>query len=135
MGAGGGLVFREWPAKVSASAGRCAFHRQSGHRQDCLGKADDRAAAAAALFMANGANVSRLGAPVRQYTGNEVLSGATDDHIKGFLSDLAVKGRVSAATQKQALNSLVLRECGCLRLWNENIPARERPGSGSGFSL
>src|SRR2546426_1180734 len=39
-----------------------------------------------------------------KYTGSEDLSGATDQHIKGFLSDLAVKGRVSAATQKQAFS-------------------------------
>src|SRR5262249_28084678 len=42
-----------------------------------------------------------------QYTGDEQLNGAKDEHIKGFLSELAVKGRVSAATQRQALNSLV----------------------------
>lgn len=35
------------------------------------------------------------------------LSKATAEDLKGFLSDLAVKGRVSISTQKQALNALV----------------------------
>jgi len=42
-----------------------------------------------------------------QYVQSEDLSGATDQHIKGFLSALAVRGRVSAATQRQALNAIV----------------------------
>jgi len=32
---------------------------------------------------------------------------ATGEDLKGFLSELAVKGRVSRSTQKQALNALV----------------------------
>ena len=35
------------------------------------------------------------------------LDSATGEDIKAFLSDLAVKGRVAVATQKQALNALV----------------------------
>ncbi len=35
------------------------------------------------------------------------LDAATDEDLKGFLSELAVKGRVAVATQKQALNALV----------------------------
>jgi len=35
------------------------------------------------------------------------LEAATGEDIKGFLSELAVKGRVSRSTQKQALNALV----------------------------
>jgi integron integrase len=35
------------------------------------------------------------------------LDAATGEDIKGFLSELAVKGRVSKSTQKQALNALV----------------------------
>ncbi len=42
-----------------------------------------------------------------QYTGHADLSTATGLEVKGFLSELAVRGRVSAATQRQALNSLV----------------------------
>ena len=61
-----------------------------------------------------------------QYTGSEDLSGATDEHIKGFLSDLAVKGRVSAATQKQALNSLIF-------LFREALG--RQPGDLSGYEL
>src|SRR5882724_4447736 len=61
-----------------------------------------------------------------RYTGSEDLSGATDEHIKGFLSDLAVKGRVSAATQKQALNSLIF-------LFREALG--RQPGDLSGYEL
>jgi integron integrase len=35
------------------------------------------------------------------------LESATGEDIKGFLSDLAVRGRVAVATQKQALNALI----------------------------
>ena len=35
------------------------------------------------------------------------MESATAQDVKGFLSDLAVKGRVAIATQKQALNALV----------------------------
>jgi integron integrase len=35
------------------------------------------------------------------------LEAATGEDLKGFLSELAVKGRVSKSTQKQALNALV----------------------------
>jgi hypothetical protein len=34
--------------------------------------------------------------------GARGLEAATEEDIKGFLSDLAVRGRVSVATQKQA---------------------------------
>src|SRR5204862_8044181 len=34
-------------------------------------------------------------------------STAAGEEVKAFLSDLAVRGRVSAATQRQALNSIV----------------------------
>lgn len=43
-----------------------------------------------------------------RHVGQEAdLSKATEDDIKGFLTDLAVRERVSTATQKQALNSIV----------------------------
>jgi hypothetical protein len=35
------------------------------------------------------------------------LESASGEDLKGFLSELAVKGRVSVATQKQALNALI----------------------------
>jgi integron integrase len=41
------------------------------------------------------------------FVGERGLEGATDADVKGFLSDLAVRWRVSVATQKQALNALV----------------------------
>jgi integron integrase len=41
------------------------------------------------------------------FVGVRGLDSATDEDIKGFLSELAVRGRVSIATQKQALNALV----------------------------
>ena len=41
------------------------------------------------------------------FVGARGLESATDEDIKGFLSDLAVRWRVSVATQKQALNALV----------------------------
>ena len=37
-----------------------------------------------------------------QFVGARGLEAATEEDIKGFLSDLAVRGRVSVATQKQA---------------------------------
>jgi integron integrase len=50
------------------------------------------------------------------------LEAASDEDLKGFLSELAVKGRVARSTQKQALNALVFlfrealgREAGDLR--------------------
>jgi len=39
--------------------------------------------------------------------GGRELSTATGEDVRSFLSDLAVKGRVSVSTQKQALNALV----------------------------
>ena len=36
---------------------------------------------------------------------NRELETATGEDIKAFLSELAVKGRVSRSTQKQALNA------------------------------
>jgi len=49
------------------------------------------------------------------FMGKRELESVTGDDIKGFLSELAVKYRVSVATQKQALNALVflVREALC----------------------
>lgn len=52
------------------------------------------------------------------------LEDATGEDVKGFLSELAVKGRVSKSTQRQALNALVF-------LFREAL-GRE-PGDLSGF--
>ena len=41
------------------------------------------------------------------FVGERGLESATDEDIKGFLSELAVRWRVSIATQKQAMNALV----------------------------
>ena len=41
------------------------------------------------------------------FVGARGLEEATGEDIKGFLSDLSVRGRVAVATQKQALNALV----------------------------
>lgn len=54
------------------------------------------------------------------------LEAATEEDIKGFLSDLAVRGRVLVATQKQALNALVF-------LFRESL-GRE-PGDLTGYEL
>jgi site-specific recombinase XerD len=54
------------------------------------------------------------------------LESATDEDIKGFLSDLAVRWRVSIATQKQALNALVF-------LFREALGCE--PGDLAGFEL
>ena len=54
------------------------------------------------------------------------LELATDEDLKGFLSELAVKGRVAVATQKQALNALVF-------LFREGLG--RAPGDLSGFQL
>jgi integron integrase len=69
-----------------------------------------------------------------QYTGSGDLSGATAEHIKGFLSELAVKGRVSAATQKQALNAILFlfrqalgRELGDLTGYEVSRRGRRMP--------
>ena len=40
-----------------------------------------------------------------QFVGARGLESATDEDIKGFLSELAVRGRASIATQKQAFNA------------------------------
>ena len=60
------------------------------------------------------------------FVGARGLDAATDEDIKGFLGDLAVRGRVSVATQKQALNALVF-------LCREAL-GRE-PGDFSGYEL
>jgi len=54
------------------------------------------------------------------------LEEATSDDVKGYLSDLAVNGRVSQSTQRQALNALVF-------LFREGL-GREA-GDLSGFAL
>lgn len=61
-----------------------------------------------------------------QFVGNRELESATGEDLKGFLSQLAVKGRVSAATQKQALNALVF-------LFREGLGSD--PGDLSGYEL
>ena len=60
------------------------------------------------------------------FVGARGLDSASGEDIKGFLSDLAVRGRVSVATQKQALSALVF-------LFREAL-GRE-PGDLSGFEL
>jgi integron integrase len=42
-----------------------------------------------------------------RFVGARGLDKATGEDVKGFLSELAVRGRVSVATQRQALNALV----------------------------
>lgn len=42
-----------------------------------------------------------------RHIGRRGAEGATGEDVKEFLTDLAVKGRVSVSTQKQALNALV----------------------------
>jgi len=42
-----------------------------------------------------------------RFVGARGLEAATSEDVKGFLSELAVRGRVSVATQRQALNALV----------------------------
>ena len=42
------------------------------------------------------------------FVGPRDLAEATGEDVKAFLSELAVKGRVSKSTQKQALNALVI---------------------------
>jgi integron integrase len=44
---------------------------------------------------------------LEQFLPGRNLESATGEDVKRFLSDLAVRGRVSIATQKQALNALV----------------------------
>lgn len=58
--------------------------------------------------------------------GARGLVSATDEDIKGFLSELAVRGRVSIATQKQVLNALVF-------LFREALGCE--PGDLTGFEL
>ena len=60
------------------------------------------------------------------FMGAPGLEAAADGDLKGFLSQLAVKGRVSASTQKQALNALVF-------LFREAL-GRE-PGDLSGYEI
>jgi hypothetical protein len=59
------------------------------------------------------------------------LETATGEDLKAFLSELAVKGRVSRSTQKQALNALVFlfreglgREAGDLSGFQASRSAR-----------
>jgi integron integrase len=44
---------------------------------------------------------------LNHFMRDEGLEGATGEDLKAFLTDLAVRGRVSVSTQKQALNALV----------------------------
>jgi integron integrase len=60
------------------------------------------------------------------FVGARGLESATDEDIKGFLSELAVRGRVSIATQKQALSALVF-------LFREALGCE--PGDLTGFEL
>jgi integron integrase len=41
------------------------------------------------------------------YAGETPVTEVTDEHAKGFLTDLAVKGKVVASTQNQAFNALL----------------------------
>ena len=61
-----------------------------------------------------------------RFVGPRGLDSATDEDIKGFLSELAVRGRVSVATQKQALNALVF-------LFREALGSE--PGDLAGYEL
>lgn len=63
---------------------------------------------------------------LHQFIGGKGVEEATGEHIKNFLSNLAVKGRVSVATQKQALNALVF-------LFREGL-SRD-PGDLTGYEL
>jgi hypothetical protein len=64
------------------------------------------------------------------FVGARGLESATDEDIKGFLSELAVRGRVSVATQKHALSALVFlfRVNGSLSS-GPTVPGVEAPGS------
>ena len=63
---------------------------------------------------------------LRQFIGDREMEAATGQDIKSFLSRLAVKGRVSISTQKQALNALVF-------LFREALA--QDPGDLSGYQL
>ncbi len=63
---------------------------------------------------------------LHQFMGSKGMDEATGENIKAFLTRLAVKGRVSISTQKQALNALVF-------LFREAL-ARD-PGDLSGYEL
>ena len=60
------------------------------------------------------------------FIGKRGMQSATNEDLKGFLTDLAVKWRVSVSTQKQALNALVF-------LFREAL-GRD-PGDLSGYEL
>jgi hypothetical protein len=80
------------------------------------------------------------------------VSEAGEADLKRYLEHLAVRGNVSASTQRQALNALVflVREgfgkelgdfsdyprgrarCGCRRAWSGSTPPREPNGRGNG---
>jgi integron integrase len=60
------------------------------------------------------------------FMGSRGLESATGEDVKAFLSQLAVKGRVSAATQRQALNGLVF-------LFREALG--QDPGDLSGYEV
>lgn len=63
---------------------------------------------------------------LREFVQPRDLESATGEDLKAFLSELAVKGRVAVATQKQALNALIF-------LFREGL-GREA-GDLSGFQL
>ncbi len=63
---------------------------------------------------------------LNQFVGAPGLDSATGEDLKAFLSDLGVRGRVSVATQKPALNALVF-------LFREAL-GRD-PGDLSGYEL
>lgn len=58
------------------------------------------------------------------------------DHLSTFLSDLAVRGRVAASTQNQALNAIPFLYRDVLRQtlpWVEGVQRAKRPAA-SGYS-
>jgi hypothetical protein len=61
-----------------------------------------------------------------QFVRPKPLEETGGEELKGFLSELAIKGRVSKSTQKQALNALVF-------LFRESL--RRDPGDLSGFAV
>lgn len=63
---------------------------------------------------------------LHEFIGGRGVEEATGEDIKNFLTSLAVKGRVSVATQKQALNALVF-------LFREGL-SRD-PGDLTGYEL
>src|ERR1043166_787068 len=93
-----------------------------GYGSGGVGTAADRAAADSTLCVADGADVPGMGVAAGGFCAATGAGGGDGEDIKGFLSELAVKGRVSKSTQKQALNALVFlfreglgREAGDLK--------------------